>query len=94
MGLFGPVAVDEIGKMECLSRAFVEAVRALLDTAMPVVATVAARGGGFIEEVKRRRDGARAYFLIPIWVAIGRYFFSSSCWNCQKASGPLWTMTL
>jgi nucleoside-triphosphatase len=47
--------VDEIGKMECLSRAFVEAMRALLDTAAPVVATVAARGGGFIEEVKRRR---------------------------------------
>jgi nucleoside-triphosphatase len=48
--------VDEIGKMECLSRVFVEAVRALLDTATPVVATVAARGGGFIEEVKRRTD--------------------------------------
>jgi len=38
--------VDEIGKMECLSPRFVTAVRALLDGAPPVVATVALRGGG------------------------------------------------
>jgi nucleoside-triphosphatase len=48
--------VDEIGKMECLSRAFVAATRALLDGGMPLVATVGQRGGGFIAEVKRRPD--------------------------------------
>lgn len=48
--------VDEIGKMECLSPRFVTAVRALLDSAPPVVATVALRGGGLIAEVKRRPD--------------------------------------
>ena len=48
--------VDEIGKMECLSPAFVAAMRALLDGATPVVATIGLRGGGFIAEVKRRRD--------------------------------------
>jgi nucleoside-triphosphatase len=48
--------VDEIGKMECLSRLFVDAVRGLLDGPSPVVATVAQRGGGFIAEVKRRPD--------------------------------------
>jgi len=48
--------VDEIGKMECLSRAFVEATRALLDSGVPVVATVGQRGRGFIAEVKRRPD--------------------------------------
>lgn len=48
--------VDEIGKMECFSAAFVEATRQLLDTGRPLVATVAQRGGGFIDEVKRRRD--------------------------------------
>jgi nucleoside-triphosphatase len=48
--------VDEIGKMECLSPEFVSAMRALLDKRVPVVATVGQRGGGFIEEVKRRRD--------------------------------------
>ena len=47
--------VDEIGKMECLSPEFVSAMRALLDKRVPVVATVGQRGGGFIEEVKRRR---------------------------------------
>jgi nucleoside-triphosphatase len=48
--------VDEIGKMECLSPAFVAALRALLDGATPMVATVALRGSGFIAEVKRRPD--------------------------------------
>lgn len=48
--------VDEIGKMECLSGRFIDAVRRLLDSGRPVVATVARRGSGFIEEVKRRPD--------------------------------------
>jgi len=48
--------VDEIGKMECLSPGFVAAMRALLDTGRPVVATIGERGGGFIAEVKRSPD--------------------------------------
>ena len=48
--------VDEIGKMECLSPAFVEAMRTLLDSPKRVVATIGARGGGFIAEVKARED--------------------------------------
>jgi nucleoside-triphosphatase len=52
----GVYLVDEIGKMECLSPVFVEATRTLLDGAVPVVATVGQRGGGFIAEVKRRPD--------------------------------------
>jgi nucleoside-triphosphatase len=48
--------VDEIGKMECLSERFVARVRALLAGRVPVVATVAKRGAGFIAEVKRRDD--------------------------------------
>jgi nucleoside-triphosphatase len=48
--------VDEIGKMECLSSVFVEAMRSLVDSRARVVATIAQRGGGFIDEVKRRRD--------------------------------------
>ena len=48
--------VDEIGKMECLSAAFVDTAQRLLDSGRPSVATVAQRGGGLIEEVKRRRD--------------------------------------
>jgi nucleoside-triphosphatase len=46
--------VDEIGKMECLSPRFVEAIERLLDGDVPMVATVAERGGGLIERVKRR----------------------------------------
>ena len=48
--------VDEIGKMECLSRRFVTAVGTLLDSEKRLIATVAARGAGFIAEVKDRHD--------------------------------------
>jgi nucleoside-triphosphatase len=45
--------IDEIGKMECLAEGFVDAVRGLLALSRPVLATVALRGEGLIEEVKR-----------------------------------------
>jgi len=48
--------VDEIGRMECLSERFIDAMTRLLDSGRPVVATIARRGGGFIEDVKRRSD--------------------------------------
>ena len=48
--------VDEIGKMECLSERLVGAMRVLLAGNVPVVATIGARGGGFIAEVKKRPD--------------------------------------
>jgi nucleoside-triphosphatase len=44
--------IDEIGKMECLSIAFVEAVRRLLATNRLIVASVALKGHGLIEQVK------------------------------------------
>ena len=50
------VIIDEIGKMECFSSPFVDAVRGLLDGSTPVTATVAASGGGFIAEAKARSD--------------------------------------
>lgn len=48
--------VDEIGKMECLSDKFVTAMRVLLSGRTPVVATVGARGSGFMTEVKSRTE--------------------------------------
>jgi nucleoside-triphosphatase len=48
--------VDEIGKMECLSTVFVDTIRRLLEGGRPLVATIAQRGDGFIEQAKRRRD--------------------------------------
>ena len=48
--------IDEIGKMECFSARFVQAVRGLLNGNAPLVATVALSGTGFIAEVKRRPD--------------------------------------
>jgi nucleoside-triphosphatase len=46
--------IDEIGRMESFSRRFVAATERLLDGGRLVVATVALRGGGFIDEVKGR----------------------------------------
>jgi nucleoside-triphosphatase len=48
--------VDEIGKMECHCPQFVATMRRLLGEPIPVVATIAFRGGGFIAEVKSRPD--------------------------------------
>ena len=52
------VVVDEIGKMECLSDRFCDAVRAALDGPVSVLGTIARAGGGFIAEVRARRDVA------------------------------------
>ena len=48
--------VDEIGKMECFSGRFVRAMKTLMDGGEEVVATVALKGRGFIQEVKQRSD--------------------------------------
>jgi len=44
--------IDEIGKMECLSKKFVGAVRRLFASDKTVLATVAEKGSGLISEVK------------------------------------------
>jgi nucleoside-triphosphatase len=48
--------IDEIGKMECLSAAFVALVRSLLEAETPLVASVGRQGPGLIAEVKQRHD--------------------------------------
>lgn len=50
------IVVDEIGKMECFSRRFVDLVRQLLESMTPVLAGVALKGGGLILEAKEGRD--------------------------------------
>jgi len=52
----GVFVIDEIGKMECRSRKFIEAVRRLLDSDKGVLATIALKGSALIEEVKKRPD--------------------------------------
>jgi nucleoside-triphosphatase len=48
--------IDEIGRMECLSDLFVDLAKGALGSGLPVLATVATRGGGFIGAVKARPD--------------------------------------
>jgi nucleoside-triphosphatase len=50
------VIIDEIGKMECLSRRFRDDMTALLNSQKVLIATIALKGGGFITQVKARPD--------------------------------------
>ncbi len=50
------IVIDEIGKMECLSDQFKKLISGLFDSEKQVIATIALKGSGFIEEVKRRHD--------------------------------------
>lgn len=50
------VIIDEIGKMECLSVEFIRLIKELFDSDKPVIATIALKGSGLIEELKRRGD--------------------------------------
>src|SRR5262249_30144810 len=56
LGSVDAYLIDEIGKMECHCPQFVATMRRLLGDPVPVVATIALRGGGFIAEVKSRPD--------------------------------------
>ena len=50
------IIIDEIGKMECLSRGFKAAVIRALEGDGRVIGTVAKKGENFIKEVKERAD--------------------------------------
>ena len=50
------IIIDEIGKMECLSEKFKKLLKEILDSEKVLVATIALKGGGLIEEIKRRDD--------------------------------------
>ena len=52
----GPVMIDEIGKMECLSDTFTEIIKDILDSEKQLIATIAQKGGGLIAELKKRSD--------------------------------------
>ena len=48
--------IDEIGKMECFSKKFIEAIHRLFKSDKSVLATVALKGSGLISEVKDYPD--------------------------------------
>jgi nucleoside-triphosphatase len=58
------LVLDEIGKMECLSLAFVSAARRALAADVALLGTVALRGGGFIAEAKQA-PGVDLIGLVP-----------------------------
>lgn len=50
------IVIDEIGKMECFSRAFKEAVLTALDSPNIVVGTISLGGDEFFRRIKGRED--------------------------------------
>lgn len=52
----GLYVVDEIGRMECFSVKFVERIHELLNDRSRLLATVAAKAGGFPAEMRGRND--------------------------------------
>ena len=50
------IVVDEIGKMECLSPRFVEAMERVWAAPVSLIATVAQKGGGYIQRIKEKPD--------------------------------------
>ena len=54
--LYDLIVIDEIGKMECLSDKFRRLLVLLLDSDSQLVATIALKGGGVIDQTKNRAD--------------------------------------
>ncbi len=50
------IIIDEIGKMECFSDRFKTWLQNGLESEKSVIATIALKGTGFIEAVKKRQD--------------------------------------
>ena len=48
------IVVDEVGKMECLSARFVAAMERLWVAGVPLLVTVAEKGGGYIAAIKEK----------------------------------------
>jgi nucleoside-triphosphatase len=50
------IVVDEVGKMECLSAQFVAAMERIWRGPVPLLATIAEKGGGLIAALKAKPD--------------------------------------
>lgn len=50
------VVVDEVGRMECLSPRFIEVLERLWEQPVPLLITVAEKGGGYIADIKQKSD--------------------------------------
>ncbi len=48
--------VDEVGKVECLSRKFCKIIIEILNADKPVIASIPDKGTGIISEIKKRSD--------------------------------------
>jgi nucleoside-triphosphatase len=52
----GVIIIDEIGKMECISDKFKQLLKTILEQERPVIATIASKGEGIIEDIKKLAD--------------------------------------
>lgn len=80
--------VDEVGKMECLSPRFVAALEALWPAPVPLLLTVAEKGGGYIARLKAK-PGGRLFRLTPAnREAMPEILLQVLCsWGARKTGG-------
>lgn len=52
----GLYLIDEIGRMECLSKKFCKYINEFMDSERPFVASIADKGTGIISEIRKRSD--------------------------------------
>ena len=50
------IVIDEIGKMECFSKSFINIIREILNSKKVLLSTISLTGSGFITEIKKRAD--------------------------------------
>jgi nucleoside-triphosphatase len=58
------IIMDEIGRMECLSAKFGTIVDRLLASDKTIIATIALKGGGLVDDIKRRA-GVQLFEVTP-----------------------------
>jgi nucleoside-triphosphatase len=80
-GIVDAFLIDEIGKMKCHCLQFVATMRRLLGDPIPVLATIALRGGGFIAVVKNRPDVE----IVVVTQPIGRSYRDRSSRGSRNA---------
>ena len=64
------IMIDEIGKMECLSDQFKKLLEELLESEKGVIATIALKGSGLIEAIKKRHDTKLFQLIKSNWDAL------------------------
>lgn len=69
------IVLDEVGKMECLSKSFQERVLKLLDSQFPLLGTVARKGEGLIRRIHEHPSVACVEVTLETRAGLGLFLY-------------------